>query len=58
MTRRCNTALAFEAIRVEGGLLNGEYLTKIAHQADTDYRSEKPRRRGEFETCPRMRCGR
>ena len=63
MTRRCNTALTFEAMRIEGGLLNGEYLTKIAHQdapnqADPDYRREKPGRGGGFETCPRMQCGR
>jgi hypothetical protein len=46
MTRRRDTALAFDAIRIEGGLFNPEYLAKVAHRdapkhSDADYRVPK-----------------
>lgn len=39
MTRRRDAALAFAAIRIEVGLLNGKHLAQIAHQADSGYRT-------------------
>lgn len=39
MTRRRDAALAFAAIRIEGGPLNGEHLAQVAHQADSGHRT-------------------
>jgi hypothetical protein len=46
MTRRHDAALAFDAIHIEGGLFNDEYLAKVARrdaseQSAADYRVPK-----------------